>query len=573
MREQTMVTGGRRWGLRLGLGAVLAVAVPWLAQSGCAGPPDSGSEEVSVRKSKLSSSQMAQVFGFEVPTLWSSTTAQLSGSTTHVQGQASLAVKATNFNFIDSIPLTNFRLENNIVRFSIRLPSQQPNPFWFGDVQMYVNAPSVGLFNQYVGIVGLTGKPLNQFTTITMTLPQNIVDGLAGPFNDLVIRLVLNVPSNATGTYLFDNLEFGGVDAGDLGNTAPVAMTVEPTESNNIVYLPLAPKASGGTSVGQFTLDLGFQNSGATDVTVDRVIVSFSGGPAVPTRTYTPNLGVPPGTTQHFLWGHNETILLPQPAPTSVTIQAEVTGFASPITITRPLVAHVAPVAGGSWSWPGAAADLVPGEFWNTVSTFHNPGLGQGFALDMAVVAFDPALNNWSQIKPGTDGNHNEDYLIWGKPIHAMADGTVAAFSDGFPVNPQPFTLLCNVDPTNPACPVPLEGNAFFIQSGDELMLYAHMQAGTLAPELKMVGATVHKGQFLGLAGNAGNSSNPHLHVHAAKTTVPNGGSLRPMPFTDVWMVDITLNRPPTGSAPWVFVQGKGVPEVSTLIFPSVTHP
>jgi len=260
---------------------------------------------------------------------------------------------------------------------------------------------------------------------------------------------------------------------------------VEPTESGKIVYLPLAPKQDGGSSVGQFTL--------------------------------------------------------------------------------------------------GLASDLLPNQFWNTVSTFHNPGLGQGFALDLAVVTFDPASGGYSAIKPGTDGTHNEDWWIWSMPIHAMADGTVAEFSDGIPANPltcfafppNQCKLLCDLQPTDPHCPngVPLEGNAFFIQSGDELMLYAHLQSGTLPAALKVVGAQVHKGDFLGLAGNAGNSSNPHTHIHAAKTAVPNQGSLRPMPFTDVWMIDQTLDTPPSASAPWVFVQGKGVPEVGTLIFPGLTRP
>jgi murein DD-endopeptidase MepM/ murein hydrolase activator NlpD len=546
---------------------------------GCSG--DEPSDAVETVRGELSGSEMGQVLGMENPALWSSTTAQLSSSAIRVQGNASLAVRATNYNFIDSIPLTQFTLVNNTVQFSIRLPTQQPNPFWFGDVQMFVNAPSVGLFNQYVGYVGLTGKPLNQFTTITMTLPQNIVQGLSGPFSDLVIRLVLNVPSNATGTYLFDNLVFGGVSAANLGALGPIDMTVEPTESGKIVYLPLAPASEGGTSVGQFTLDVSFRNTGTTLATIDTFTVSFSGGPAVPPRTYVINLSISPGDTQHFLWGHDQTILLPQPAPTSVTFQAHATNVASPAAMTRALVAHVSPVAGGAWSWPSDAADLAPGQFWNAASTFHNPGLAQGFALDMGVVQFDEAAGDWRQNKPGTDGTENNHWWSYGKPVRAMADGEVAAFHDGLPENsPTCFAypsgqcqLFCNLFPTDPECTngVGSEGNAFFIRSGPEWMLYAHLQAGSLPAELKMVGAHVTKGQILGLSGNNGNSSNPHLHIHAARTTVPQGGSL--MPFKDVWMIGQSFNTPPNANAPWVFVQGKGVPEVGTLIFPSTTHP
>src|SRR3954454_13693874 len=50
-------------------------------------------------------------------------------------------------------------------------------------------------------------------------------------------------------------------------------------------------------------------------------------------------------------------------------------------------------------------------------------------------------------------------------------------------------------------------GNHFYIQHGNDVALYAHMQKGSLTTDLLGGAAKVPAGQFLGLAGNAGNGS------------------------------------------------------------------
>lgn len=45
-------------------------------------------------------------------------------------------------------------------------------------------------------------------------------------------------------------------------------------------------------------------------------------------------------------------------------------------------------------------------------------------------------------------------------------------------------------------------------------VLLAHMMNGSVAVK---VGQNVEVGQFLGRVGNSGNSSEPHLHIHAVK--------------------------------------------------------
>ncbi len=125
--------------------------------------------------------------------------------------------------------------------------------------------------------------------------------------------------------------------------------------------------------------------------------------------------------------------------------------------------------------------------------------ISQRFAID------------WVQLNPDGktyQGNSedNKNYRAYGAEIHAVADGVVTQTKDGIPQN----------IPNKPAVvPITLEtigGNHVITEIGDGLYaFYAHMQPGSLRVK---VGDKVHRGQVLGLLGNSGNSSEPHLHFH-----------------------------------------------------------
>ena len=118
-------------------------------------------------------------------------------------------------------------------------------------------------------------------------------------------------------------------------------------------------------------------------------------------------------------------------------------------------------------------------------------------------------------------------------------------------------------------------GNHFYLQHGTEVALYAHMQKGTLNPALLSGGATVKAGDFLGLAGNSGNASEPHLHIHTIKGTAPETGPLRPLLFRDMFTIDpASLNFPST-AGPWARVTRQGPPIVPSgaLIWPLGRNP
>jgi hypothetical protein len=100
-----------------------------------------------------------------------------------------------------------------------------------------------------------------------------------------------------------------------------------------------------------------------------------------------------------------------------------------------------------------------------------------------------------------------EDYYAFGRELLAPADGLVTEVIDGVrdnaPGSMNPLSAL---------------GNAVFIQhSKHEVSVLAHLKQGSTRVR---TGDKVTKGQVIGLCGNSGNSSEPHLHYHLQNTPV-----------------------------------------------------
>ena len=97
-----------------------------------------------------------------------------------------------------------------------------------------------------------------------------------------------------------------------------------------------------------------------------------------------------------------------------------------------------------------------------------------------------------------------------------MADGVVTEVKDGIPENVPGITSR--------AVPITLEtvgGNHVILDiGGGHFAFYAHLQPGSLRVEL---GDKVRRGQVLGLVGNSGNSTEPHLHFHIENGSSPLG--------------------------------------------------
>ena len=187
-----------------------------------AGP---GELQVTQRVSALTAS--GDVMGFENASDWSSTTpgVVIGLSSTHTQGASSLAVTPSpsqTSNPINSVALSTLAASPTLA-IDLMLPTKQPNPYWFGAVQLYITCPSHNVYNDYLADVELTGMAVGVWNTLTFPLPLNnpspnglLANLLASGYSDLTFTVVLNVPMPA-GTYLFDNLRFVPVGATGCG--------------------------------------------------------------------------------------------------------------------------------------------------------------------------------------------------------------------------------------------------------------------------------------------------------------------------------------------------------------------
>ncbi len=105
------------------------------------------------------------------------------------------------------------------------------------------------------------------------------------------------------------------------------------------------------------------------------------------------------------------------------------------------------------------------------------------------------------------EGKANEDYFAFGREILAPSAGVVTDVIEGVrdnrPGSMNPYSGL---------------GNAVFVRHAEhEVSVLAHFKLGSIRVK---VGDKVEAGQLLGLCGNSGNSSEPHLHFHLQNTPI-----------------------------------------------------
>jgi murein DD-endopeptidase len=127
------------------------------------------------------------------------------------------------------------------------------------------------------------------------------------------------------------------------------------------------------------------------------------------------------------------------------------------------------------------------------------------------------------------DEKDNKNYLAYGTEALAVADGVVTETKDGIPENIP--------GENSRAVPITLEtvgGNHVILDiGGGHFAFYAHLQPGSLRVKL---GDKVRRGQVVGLVGNSGNSTEPHLHFHVENASSPLGAEGLPytLPSFDV---------------------------------------
>ena len=338
--------------------------------------------------------------------------------------------------------------------------------------------------------------------------------------------------------------------------------------AGNLLYHPVAPWTGSKTATAQLSVVVRCKNNEAQAIKWQKTRLEYTqGGPKFKEFT-NPKAAFNPGKWQAWQNSRDyhevgEIVYFDTPIPTKVTIKVYFEGFNIPITITK----NIKPYA-TALSLPFKAHDLESNEVWSGGS--QHGGGGQVFAYDMGVAGFHDGV--WSGYLPGKDDSKNENYRIWGKPIYAMADGVVTFSLNNVPTNPKPGVKFDRKDYPNSG-----GGNCFKIQHGELMALYAHMQTGSLNPSLLAVGSVVKKGEFLGLAGNSGNSSGPHLHIHVVKQDGIDGDAeFRPLIFDNGYVIDKTALTGLDNNADWAKLNKQGLPGYGTkrcYVWPGPSKP
>jgi hypothetical protein len=89
-----------------------------------------------------------------------------------VDGTQALGASASGYTLVTSRDFQADELASvgSTLGLSVFLPSTVPDPYWVGDVQMFLTCRDAGVFNAPLGWQGLTGLPLGTFSTLRFTL-------------------------------------------------------------------------------------------------------------------------------------------------------------------------------------------------------------------------------------------------------------------------------------------------------------------------------------------------------------------------------------------------------------------
>ncbi|WP_243732432.1 DUF3887 domain-containing protein [Pedobacter metabolipauper] len=127
--------------------------------------------------------------------------------------------------------------------------------------------------------------------------------------------------------------------------------------------------------------------------------------------------------------------------------------------------------------------------------------LNQHAGVEFQKNAFDIIMTNSANKSFKSNGKTNEDYYAFGQQILSPCDGEIVVAVDGIKDN---IPGVAN--------PLYIPGNSILLKTkNNEFVFLAHFKQNSI--QVKQ-GDLVKQGQVLGLCGNSGNSSEPHLHFH-----------------------------------------------------------
>lgn len=216
-----------------------------------------------------------------------------------------------------------------------------------------------------------------------------------------------------------------------------------------------------------------------------------------------------------FLWVPVDARSAPASIQHRLTIEQGTGDSAKTETLDGPVVPVTAdavvigpPLRGGPWL-AANGPDSASGHRRALIPVNGVPAIAQRFAIDFVKLGDDNKTFTGDQLK-------NESYHAYGNDALAVANGTVVEVKDSIPQNVPGLNSR--------AVPITLEtvgGNHVIIDlGGGHYAFYAHLQPGGIKVKL---GDKVKRGQVIGLVGNSGNSTEPHLHFHISDSPSPLG--------------------------------------------------
>ncbi len=189
----------------------------------------------------------------------------------------------------------------------------------------------------------------------------------------------------------------------------------------------------------------------------------------------------------------------------------------APVAVGKPARVIQSPLRGSNWVASNGCCDRI------------TPHRGALITVNGVMLAPERFAIDWVRIDDqnrASEGDFKKlaNWPFYGDPIYSVADGTVVNLYDEADEQiPGPRPTGITVDN--------IGGNMLVVDiGGGAYAFYAHLQRGSLKAKL---GDTVKAGQVLGLLGNTGNSTAPHLHFHLMDGVSPLNANGIPYVFPE----------------------------------------
>jgi hypothetical protein len=343
--------------------------------------------------------------------------------------------------------------------------------------------------------------------------------------------------SEITGTWtqngIAQPLSFKRAEAGTAAkeDTKP-ASAEKPFTSPIDVVVPLAPTAFQANGKTHLAYELHVTNFSGQSLSLAHIEVLSDSGTALSrvdvsdlvANVYVPGNRQATGMDKLNISGGQLAVVymwvtLEDPAKVPTAIQHrigvkagkypdEITVQCARVAVGRDVAVISSPLRGDNWV-AGNGPSNSSGHRRALIPIDGRARIAQRFAIDWV------RLNADGKTFTG-DPLNNKNYRAYGSEALAVADGTVTEIKDGIPENIP--------GENSRAVPITLEtvgGNHVILDIGHgRYAFYAHLQPGSLKVKL---GDHVKRGQVLGLVGNSGNSTEPHLHFHLSDANSPLG--------------------------------------------------